>query len=149
MPLTRLLPIAAGTTIVAACLAGCGAGHRANRSTGTVKPRSTASSPATTSAKPLTSAPPRADAYWPYAELIATLAGRTLTLSGGTIRLDSALIECNGEGEPMVSGHARRWNRYTCTQTAFQAGGDHDITFDVAILSATRLRVTSVRKGPE
>jgi len=149
VPLKRLLPVAGGTVLVLACLAGCGAGHRANPSAGTVMPRSTASPPATSNAKTLTGPPPPAKAYWSYAALIARLAGRTLALSSGTIRLDSALIECNGEGDPMVSGQTRRWNIYTCTQTAFQAGGDHDVTFDVAILNATQLRVTSVRKGPE
>lgn len=66
-----------------------------------------------------------------------------------TVRLDSALLECNGEGAPRQTGSARGWSRYTCTQTVFQNGVDRDVTFDVAILSATDLRIVFPRSGAE
>ncbi|MFL5859468.1 MAG: hypothetical protein ACJ780_01620 [Solirubrobacteraceae bacterium] len=58
-------------------------------------------------------------------------------------------MECNGEGRPMQTGATRSWSRYTCTQTLWQNGMDRDFTFDVTILSPTRLRITSARYGPE
>ena len=65
------------------------------------------------------------------------------------MRLDSALLVCNGDGAPRKTGAARRWRRYTCTQTLFQGGVDRDVTFDVVISSATHLSITSPRYGPK
>jgi hypothetical protein len=81
--------------------------------------------------------------------LLTALAGRTITLSGETVRLDPALLECNGDGAARQAGPSRSWSRFTCTQTLFQGGVDHDVTFDVAIVSATGLRLQSPRNGPE
>jgi hypothetical protein len=92
--------------------------------------------------------PPAPEAYWPYEKLVGSLAGRTVALPRGPVRLDGALIECNGEGAPLTTGTTRRWSRYTCTQTLFQNGVDNDVTFDVTIQSATQLRITSPRYGP-
>lgn len=103
-----------------------------------------ATSPSTTATNPTS-----ADAYWPYAKLLARLAGRTVTVSGATVRLDAALIECNGDGASRSTGSAREWSRYTCTQTVFQGGSDHDVTFDVVISSPTQLTISSARSGPD
>jgi hypothetical protein len=65
------------------------------------------------------------------------------------VRLDPSLLECNGEGPALKSGPTRAWSRYTCTQTLFREGVDHDVTFDVVIVSATALRIESPRNGPE
>jgi hypothetical protein len=83
------------------------------------------------------------------AKLVASLAGRTITLSNAALRLDPALLECNGEGAARQTGCTHGWSHYTCTQTVFQGGVDHDVTFDVVILSATQLRIKSPRNGPE
>jgi hypothetical protein len=87
--------------------------------------------------------------YWPYEKLVAQLAGRTLALPRGAVHLQSALLECNGDGPPMKTGTTRQWSRYTCTQTLFQNGADRDVTFDVTILSATQVSISSPRYGPE
>lgn len=92
---------------------------------------------------------PPVGAYWPYEKLVTRLAGRTLALPRGPVHLDSALIECNGDGAPLNTGTTRRWGRYTCTQTLFQGGTDRDVTFEVTILSPTRLSITSARYGPD
>jgi hypothetical protein len=92
---------------------------------------------------------PVAGAYWPYEKLVGQLAGRTVSLPRGTVRLQSTLLECNGDGAPVNTGTTRRWSRYTCTQTLFQNGVDRDVTFEVTILSATGLTITSARYGPE
>jgi hypothetical protein len=126
---------------LAVFLAGCGGGNGSRSSTRTVK-----ATPPSTRA---TGTTPPAEAYWPYAKLVARLNGRTVTVSSAPVRLDPALIECNGDGAARQAGSTREWSRYTCTQTIFQGGADHDITFDVAILSATELRLTSARDGPE
>ncbi|HJS93583.1 MAG TPA: hypothetical protein VJ741_04920 [Solirubrobacteraceae bacterium] len=65
------------------------------------------------------------------------------------MRLDASLVECNGDGAPRRTGSTPEWSRYTCTQTIFQDGGDHDVTFDVVISSPTQLRISSARTGPE
>ena len=93
--------------------------------------------------------PPPVGAYWPYEKLVESLAGRTLALPRGPVHLDGALLECNGEGAPVMTGTTRGWSRYTCTQTLFRNGMDRDVTFDVTILSATRLSITSPRYGPD
>jgi hypothetical protein len=55
----------------------------------------------------------------------------------------------NGRGASVGGGSARRWGRYTCTQTLFQGDVDRgDVTFDVTILSATQLKITASRYGP-
>jgi hypothetical protein len=64
------------------------------------------------------------------------------------VRLDSALLACNGGGTPIATGRVRRWSSYTCTQTLFHGGVDRDVTFDVEILSKTRLKISSPRPGP-
>jgi hypothetical protein len=141
----------------AALLAGCGGGHPSKPSTSTTEATSSgsssAASPAPSPPKPSTTtasgATPSADTYWPYAKLVARLAGRPITVANATVRLDPALVECNGEGAARQSGSTRDWNRYTCTQTTFQGGVDHDVTFDVVILSATQLRINSPRTGPD
>jgi hypothetical protein len=138
-------------------VAGCGGGGRAKSSTSTAAARSSTSSSAAPPASSQTTPPtttatgagPPGDAYWPYAKLVAHLAGRTITLTNATVRLDSALLECNGEGPARQQGPTRAWSRYTCTQTVFQTGIDHDITFDVVISSATQLTIESARTGPE
>jgi hypothetical protein len=135
---------------LAALLAGCGGGSESKRSSS--KPSTgTATGPRSTS-KPSTgtaTAPPSADAYWPYAKLVARLGGRTVTVPNATVRLDPALVECSGQGVARQTGSTRDWSRYTCTQTIFRGGVDHDVTFDVVILSATQLRIASPRNGPE
>jgi hypothetical protein len=130
---------------LAVVLAGCG-GHSGKPSTSTSERRSSSATAPIAATTPVT-AP--TDAYWPYAKLINSLAGRTLTLARGTVRLDAALLECNGEGNPMQTGGTRGWARYTCTQTMFAGGVDQDVTFDVAIQSGTDLRITSPRYGSE
>jgi hypothetical protein len=132
----------------AALLPGCGGGDGVRASSSTARPQPPASSP-TTSATTGTASPPAAGAYWPYAKLVRALAGRTLALPRGPVHLDSALLECNGEGAPVKTGTTRRWSRYTCTQTMFQNGADRDVTFEVTILSPTRLSITSPRYGSE
>jgi hypothetical protein len=72
-----------------------------------------------------------------------------VVLSRGRLRLDSALVECNGDGTPLRTGATRRWSRYTCTQTVFQGGADHDVTFDVVISSPTHLHIASPRYGSQ
>jgi hypothetical protein len=126
---------------LAALPAGCGGGSGSTSSTKTVK--------APPPARRATGATPPAEAYWPYPKLLQRLAGRTVTLSNATVRLDGALLECNGDGVPRQTGSIRGWSRYTCTQTIFQAGGDHDITFDVVISSARQLTITAARNGAE
>jgi hypothetical protein len=92
---------------------------------------------------------PPPDAYWPYGKLVASLAGRTITVSNTTLRLDPTLVECNGDGAARQTGSTRDWSRYTCTQTIFESGADHDVTFDVVILNATQLTISSPRNGPD
>lgn len=135
---------------VSALLASCGGGSRDKSSTGTARVRSSAASSAPSRPTPPASgatAPP--DAYWPYAKLIARLVGRTVAVSGVTVRLNPALVECNGEGAARRAASEREWSRYTCTQTVFQDGTDHDVTFEVLISSATQLMISSARTGPE
>jgi hypothetical protein len=142
---------------LAAFLVGCGGGNRAKPSTGTADARTSksssaappATSPATRPATTAYGAKPSADAYWPYAKLVAGLAGRTVTVSNAAVRVDPALLECNGEGAARQTGRIRVWSRYTCTQTVFQGGVDHDVTFDVVISSARQVRINSPRNGPE
>jgi hypothetical protein len=105
---------------------------------------SSATSPTNT-----TATQPSAGAYWPYEKVVAHLAGRSLAFAHGTVHLQSALLECNGNGVPLRIGGTRSWSRYTCTQTTFQGGADHDVTFDVVISSATQLTISSPRTGPE
>ena len=64
------------------------------------------------------------------------------------MRVNPALVECNGQGATVQIGLTRGWSRYTCTQTLFQGDVDRDVTFDVVILSATQLKITSERYGP-
>jgi hypothetical protein len=90
-----------------------------------------------------------AGSYWAYAKLIKRLAGRAVVLPRGAVRLDATLLECNGEGTPLQVGPARRWRRYTCTQTLFQGGVDQDVTFEVAIENAAQLQITSPRYGSD
>ena len=148
-----LCPLA-GRTVAAAVtltlLAGCGGGHASEPSTGGAQAQSSTSRPATTAATSVTpAARPRADAYWPYQKLVASLSGRTLALPRGRVRLDGALLECSGDGARLRNGGMTGWQRYTCTQTLFQGGVDHDITFDVGILNAQQMRIVSVRSGAE
>ncbi len=88
-------------------------------------------------------------AYWPYEKLVGYLAGRTVALKQGVLHLQSALLECNGDGTPVKTGTTRRWSHYTCTQTLFQNGADRDVTFDVTILSPTQATIGASRYGPE
>jgi hypothetical protein len=92
---------------------------------------------------------PSAAQYWPYAKLVGRLAGRTIKAANAPVRLDPALVECNGEGTARRTGSTSEWSRYTCTQTIFEGGADHDVTFDVVILSATQLTINAPRSGPE
>jgi hypothetical protein len=78
-----------------------------------------------------------------------SLSGQTISVAHAPVRLNGALLECNGVGVPAKHGPTRLWNRYTCTQTLFENGTDRDVTFDVTILSATRLSISSPRYGPE
>jgi hypothetical protein len=153
------VPVALAVAL-ATLLAGCGGGDRSKPSTRTTEPASSNASSraspasgagtATTPATTATSATPSADAYWPYAKVVASLAGRTVTVANAAaVRLDPALVECNGEGAARQTGATRSWSRYTCTQTVFQGGVDHDVTFDVVISSATQLSIKSPRTGPE
>jgi len=150
------LAVAAALALAAALavvLAGCGGGHRATSSTtataGPAAPTTTPAPPATTTTGTAGATAPTGGPYWPYAKLLASLDGRTVVLTRSTVRLDSGLLECNGEGSSVATGSARGWRRYTCTQTVFQAGADHDVTFDVATVSATQLKITSPRYGPD
>jgi hypothetical protein len=132
-----------------ALLASCGGGERAKRPT-TSAPR--APLPAPVATPPLTTnnlGRASAGSSWSYAKLVASLSGRTLALPGGRVRLDGSLLVCNGRGASVGGGSARRWGRYTCTQTLFQGGVDRDVTFDVAILSAAQLKITAARYGPQ
>jgi hypothetical protein len=133
----------------AALLVACGGGHRAQSSTSATAARSSISASATSATTPAPSAtPPSAGAHWPYNKVVASLAGRTLVLPRGQIRVDPALVTCNGRGATVQIGPTRGWSRYTCTQTLFQGGVDRDVTFDVVILSATQLKISSARYGP-
>jgi hypothetical protein len=96
-----------------------------------------------------TATQPAVGAYWPYEKLIAHLAGRGVALGSGTVHLNPALLECNGNGAALKTGTTPRWSRYTCTQTIFQGGADHDVTFDVVISGPTQLTISSPRTGPE
>jgi hypothetical protein len=141
----RVLAVA----LPAALLVACGAGHRAKSSTSVTAARSSISAPATSATTPALSAtPPSVGVYWPYNKVVGSLAGRTLVLPRGQIRLDPALVTCNGQGASAQIGPTRGWSRYTCTQTLFQGGLDRDVTFDVVILSATQLKITSAHYGP-
>lgn len=133
-----------------ALLASCGAGERAKRSTATA-PRAPLPPPAATPPRTTTNITGRASAgsSWSYAKLVARVSGRTLALPGGRVRLDGSLLVCNGRGPSVGRGSARRWSRYTCTQTLFQGGVDRDVTFDVTILSAAQLKITAPRYGPQ
>ena len=134
-----------------ALLASCGGGERAKPSTATA-PRAPLPPPVATSPPTTTNNPGRASAgsSWSYAKLVASLAGRTLVLPGGRVRLDGSLLVCNGRGASVGGGSARRWGRYTCTQTLFQGDVDRgDVTFDVTILSATQLKITAPRYGAQ
>lgn len=135
---------------LAALLAGCGGGDRAKRSTATA-PRAPLPPPVATPPPTTTNNSGRASAgsSWSYAKLVASLSGRTLALPGGRVRLDGSLLVCNGRGASVAGGSARRWGRYTCTQTLFQGGVDRDVTFDVAILTAAQLKITAPRYGPQ
>lgn len=151
--------LAAAVALIA-LLTGCGGGHNAKSSatTGQRRSASTAQAPAatttTTAAAATTStttgatAPP-AGPFWTYTKLLAGLNGRTVVLSHSTVRLDSGLLECNGAGAATRTGAGRSWRRYTCTQTVFAGGADHDVTFDVATVSETQLKISSPRYGPE
>jgi len=146
---TRKCRVLAATFVVSV-LAGCGGGHAAKPSAASVQTTPSDSRPATAPVSTATSTtPPAAEAYWPYNKLLARLAGRMLTLPDGPVRLDGTLLECAGVGPSRTIGSARRWSRYTCTQTLFRGGVDRDFTFDVAILSATELRISSQRYGAE
>jgi hypothetical protein len=158
----------AASVALAVVMTGCGGGHQATSSaTAAAKPPSSTSTPATPATT--TTATPGAGAttttatattgggastrsagpYWPYPKLLARLDGQTVVLSHSTVHLDSGLLECNGNGASVRTGSGRSWKRYTCTQTVFQAGADHDITFDVATVSATQLKISSPRYGPD
>jgi hypothetical protein len=156
----------AAALAVAALLAGCGGGHSATSSaTAATEQQSSASTPApptaitsTTAAANTTTAPagtttgatvPPTGPFWTYTKLLAGLNGRTVALSHSTLRLDSGLLECNGDGPSARTGTARSWRQYTCTQTVFAGGADHDVTFEVSTVSATQLKITSPRYGPE
>lgn len=142
-----MLPVA---FIVALLLAGCGGGQGAQPSATKAQTRSSASrsatSPASTASTTRSSA---AGAYWRYDKVVARLAGRTLMLPRGPVRLDPTLLECAGVGKPLKTGPIRRWSRYSCTQTLFKGGVDRDVTFEVEILNATRLTISSERYGAE
>lgn len=142
--------VLAATVAVSVVLAGCGS-HEDKRSAGSARRTpSVTSGPAASSTSTATNtAPPAAEAYWPYNKLVGELAGRTLTLPHGQVRLDRTLLECAGDGAPQKIGPTRRWSHYTCTQTLFRGGVDRDVTFDVAILNATQLRISSQRYGAE
>ena len=137
---------ASSALFAVALLAGCGGGRAkpSNSSTGGRSSASSSRKPATTT----TATRPSVTAYWPYEKLVARLAGRTVVFPRGPVRMNTALLVCNGDGAPLKAGAARRWRRYTCTQTVFRGGADHDVTFDVVISSATQLRITSPRYGP-
>jgi hypothetical protein len=132
-----------GVLALVVLLAGCGGGGTTTQTTGTGlgPPPSTTSklSPTPTFAQ---------QPAWPYAKLVASLSGRTLVVGHATVRLDPALLVCNGGGAPVLSGGARRWRSYTCTQTLFQGGADRDVTFDVEIVSKSQLRIVAPRYGP-
>jgi hypothetical protein len=144
------LSLLAATFVVSALLTGCGGGHGAKPSTGNVQATSSSSQPATSPASTATSITPAAAAsYWPYNKLVARLEGRTLSFPKGPVRLDGTLLECAGHGPSRKIGAMRRWSRYTCTQTLFRGGVDRDVTFEVAILNATQLRISSERYGAD
>jgi hypothetical protein len=144
--------VLAATVAVSVVLAGCGGGHEGKRPAGSAQRTTSATSGRAGSPMPTatkTTSLAAAEAYWPYNKLVGKLAGRTLTLPHGPVRLDRTLLECAGEGAPRKSGTTRRWSHYTCTQTLFRGGVDRDVTFDVAILNATQLRISSQRYGAE
>jgi hypothetical protein len=125
-------------------LVGCGGGGAAEQSSGT----SRRSQSGATTTPSIAKKPTQASA-WPYAKLVGSLSGQTLVLPHGRVRLDGALLECNGRGTPVSRGRVPRWGRYTCTQTLVHGGVDRDVTFDVEILSGTRLKIMAPRYGPE
>ena len=135
--------------VLVALLGGCGGEGATKPSTSPTVGHSSSSSSASSAATTTTVTRPPAAAYWPFQKVVASLAGRTVVLPHGRLRLKSALVECNGDGAPLKIRGTRRWSRYTCTQTVFQGGSDHDVTFDVVISSATQLSITSPRYGPQ
>ena len=132
--------------VVVALIAGCGGGG-AKPSTSSTGGRSSGSSSTKTATS--TATQPSVAAYWPYKKLVGKLAGRTVVLPRGPVRMNTALLVCNGDGAPLTTGATRRWRHYTCTQAVFRDGADHDVTFDVVISSATQLRITTPRYGPQ
>jgi hypothetical protein len=139
----------AATFVASVALTGCGGGHAAKPSTGNVQATSSSSRPATSTVTATGTTPPAAEAYWPYNKLVARLDGRTLPFPNEPVRLDDTLLECAGHGPSRRIGVMRRWSRYTCTQTLFRGGVDRDVTFDVTILNATQLRISSERYGAD
>jgi hypothetical protein len=131
---------------VVTLIAGCGGGEAKPSTSSTGRPSSGSSSAKTATT---TATRPSAAAYWPYKKLVGKLAGRTVAFPRGAVRMNTALLVCNGDGAPLKTGATRRWRRYTCTQTVFRGGADHDVTFDVVIASATQLRITTPRYGPQ
>jgi hypothetical protein len=134
--------VAGNVVALGALLAGCGGGdgsdsHAQESTPQSAPPRSTPA-PA-----------PRPGARWSYTQLVRHLAGRRLAMPHGTVRVDPSLLVCNGRGPALRRGGTRRWSRYTCTQTGFRGGVDRDITFDVVIVSPSRLAIGDQRYGPE
>jgi hypothetical protein len=137
--------IAGAVIALAALVGGCGAGDRADPAA-TVTRTHSAPAPSASRARPEPA--PAPGAQWSYRLLVRRLAGRSLAMPHGRVRVDPALLICSGRGRPVSRGGARRWSRYTCTQTTFRHGVDRDVTFDIRILGPRRLKITSRRYGP-
>jgi hypothetical protein len=88
----------------------------------------------------------RPEAYWSYDALNRRIAGQRVRVGRRTVRVDPELVICNGEGRGV--GRPARWERFTCTQAVFRGRIVGDVTFDVVVLDARRLRIVNARWGP-
>jgi hypothetical protein len=85
---------------------------------------------------------------WPYSVLVDRIDGTPVRLHERRFRISRDLVICSGEGVGVRRGSVRRWRHFTCTQTLFRGGVDHDVTFRVHVLGRTRFTITDVRSGP-
>jgi hypothetical protein len=143
-----IVALVGGVCVVGATLALALGGGRESRR-GTTPQSASSTSPRSTSEVP---ARPRSDTTgegWPYDKLIRELHGVKVAVGRRTVRVDRGLLTCSGNGPPVLRGGARRWKRFTCTQTSFPGAAVGDLSFDVAVASRDRVRITSERYGPE
>jgi hypothetical protein len=108
------------------------------------KPRSTVARAPTQAQEP---APPAARPAWPHAKVLRRIAGEVLRIDGRRVRVDRATVTCGGEGPGLRRGHERVWERFTCIQPSFGAGGavGPDIVFRVEPTGPQSFRIVDQR----